>query len=155
MLYDYDVVVIGAGPAGEGAAMKLTKEGKRVAVIDSRSQVGGNCTHVGTIPSKALRQTVFNIMRYQRDSMFRRVGELSNVPLSQVLDRAHKIIEQQVAVHTRFYDRNQVSLYYGHASFMDAHTLMVNTLEGGRETITFGHAVIATGSRPYQPNDID
>ena len=155
MLYDYDVVVIGAGPAGEGAAMKLTKEGKRVAVIDSRSQVGGNCTHVGTIPSKALRQTVFNIMRYQRDSMFRRVGELSNVPLSQVLDRAHKIIEQQVAVHTRFYDRNQVSLYYGHASFMDAHTLMVNTLEGGCETITFGHAVIATGSRPYQPNDID
>lgn len=155
MFYDYDVVVIGAGPAGEGAAMKLTKEGKRVAVIDSRSQVGGNCTHVGTIPSKALRQTVFNIMRYQRDSMFRRVGELSNVPLSQVLDRAHKIIEQQVAVHTRFYDRNQVSLYYGHASFIDSHSLMVNTLEGGRETITFGHAVIATGSRPYQPNDID
>lgn len=155
MLYDYDVVVIGAGPAGEGAAMKLTKEGKKVAVIDSRGQVGGNCTHVGTIPSKALRQTVFNIMRYQRDSMFRRVGELSNVPLSQVLARAHKIIEQQVAVHTRFYDRNQVSLYFGDASFTDAHTLTINTLEGGHETITFDYAVIATGSRPYQPNDID
>jgi NAD(P) transhydrogenase len=155
MLYDYDVVVIGAGPAGEGAAMKLTKEGKKVAVIDSRGQVGGNCTHVGTIPSKALRQTVFNIMRYQRDSMFRRVGELSNVPLSQVLARAHKIIEQQVAVHTRFYDRNQVSLYFGDASFVDAHTLTINTLEGGHETITFDYAVIATGSRPYQPNDID
>ncbi|MCC6373991.1 MAG: FAD-dependent oxidoreductase, partial [Moraxellaceae bacterium] len=155
MLYDYDVVVIGAGPAGEGAAMKLTKEGKKVAVIDSRGQVGGNCTHVGTIPSKALRQTVFNIMRYQRDSMFRRVGELSNVPLSQVLARAHKIIEQQVAVHTRFYDRNQVSLYFGDASFVDAHTLIINTLEGGLETITFAYAVIATGSRPYQPTDID
>ena len=60
----YDVVVIGAGPAGEGAAMKLTKEGRRVAVVDARQEVGGNCTHVGTIPSKALRQTVFNIMRY-------------------------------------------------------------------------------------------
>jgi NAD(P) transhydrogenase len=155
MLYDYDVVVIGAGPAGEGAAMKLTKEGKKVAVIDSRGQVGGNCTHVGTIPSKALRQTVFNIMRYQRDSIFRRVGELSNVPLSQVLARAHKIIEQQVSVHTRFYDRNQVSLYFGTASFTDAHTLTINTLEGGLETISFGSAVIATGSRPYQPNDID
>ena len=155
MLYDYDVVVIGAGPAGEGAAMKLTKEGKKVAVIDSRGQVGGNCTHVGTIPSKALRQTVFNIMRYQRDSIFRRVGELSNVPLSQVLARAHKIIEQQVSVHTRFYDRNQVSLYFGTASFTDAHTLTINTLEGGLETISFGYAVIATGSRPYQPNDID
>jgi NAD(P) transhydrogenase len=155
MQYDYDVVVIGAGPAGEGAAMKLTKEGKKVAMIDARGQVGGNCTHVGTIPSKALRQTVFNIMRYQRDSMFRRVGELSNVPLSQVLARAHKIIEQQVTVHTRFYNRNQVDLYFGHAQFVDAHTLDVQTLEGGKEVITFGSVVIATGSRPYQPADID
>ena len=95
MSYDYDVIVVGAGPAGEGAAMKLTKEGKKVAVIDARPQVGGNCTHVGTIPSKALRQTVFNIMRYQRDSMFQRVGELRNVPLSQVLARAHKIIDRK------------------------------------------------------------
>lgn len=155
MLYDYDAVVIGAGPAGEGAAMKLTKEGKKVAVIDSRGQVGGNCTHVGTIPSKALRQTVFNIMRYQRDSMFQRVGELRNVPLSQVLARAHKIIEQQVAVHTRFYDRNQVAMYFGAASFNDNHSLTIKTLEGGHETLTFDYAVIATGSRPYQPNDID
>mgnify|MGYP000967623399 CR=1 FL=1 len=155
MLYDYDVVVIGAGPAGEGAAMKLTKEGKKVAVIDSRGQVGGNCTHVGTIPSKALRQTVFNIMRYQRDSMFQRVGELRNVPLSQVLARAHKIIEQQVAVHTRFYDRNQVAMYFGAASFNDNHSLTIKTLEGGHETLTFDYAVIATGSRPYQPSDID
>lgn len=155
MSYDYDVVVIGAGPAGEGAAMKLAKEGKKVAVIDERGKVGGNCTHVGTIPSKALRQTVFNILRYQRDSIFRRVGELSDVPLSQVLARAHKIIEQQVDVHTRFFERNQVKLYFGQASFVDAHTLAVNTSEGGRETFSFAYAVIATGSRPYQPHDID
>lgn len=151
----YDVVVIGAGPAGEGAAMKLTKEGKRVAVVEARSQVGGNCTHVGTIPSKALRQTVFNIMRYQRDSMFQRVGELRNVPLSQVLARAHKIIEQQVSVHTRFYDRNQVDVHFGQASFVDNNTLRVVNLEGGLETLTFDSAIIATGSRPYQPTDID
>ncbi len=151
----YDSVVIGAGPAGEGAAMKLTKEGQRVAVIDARPQVGGNCIHVGTIPSKALRQTVFNIMRYQRDPLFQRVGELRNVPLSQVLARAHKIIEAQVGVHTRFYDRNRVDLFNGEARFLDAHTLKVNTLEGAKETITFDHAVIATGSRPYQPDDID
>jgi NAD(P) transhydrogenase len=151
----YDVVVIGAGPAGEGAAMKLTKEGRKVAVVDARPQVGGNCTHVGTIPSKALRQTVFNIMRYQRDPLFQRVGELRNVPVSQVLARARNIIEEQVSVHTRFYDRNKVDLHHGLASFVDAHTLKVKTLEGGKETLTFDQAVIATGSRPYQPDDID
>lgn len=155
MAYDYDVIVVGAGPAGEGAAMKLTKEGKKVAVVDARPQVGGNCTHVGTIPSKALRQTVFNIMRYQRDSMFQRVGELRNVPLSQVLARAHKIIEQQVEVHTRFYDRNRVDMYFGQAEFADEHTLKITTLEGGHEILTFDNAVIATGSRPYHPSDID
>lgn len=151
----YDVVVIGAGPAGEGAAMKLTKEGRRVAVVDARPEVGGNCTHVGTIPSKALRQTVFNIMRYQRDPLFQRVGELRNVPVSQVLARAKNIIQEQVSVHTRFYDRNRVDLHHGQATFMDAHTLRIKTLEGGKETVTFEQVVIATGSRPYQPEDID
>jgi len=54
----YEIIVIGSGPGGEGAAMKLAKEGKRVAVIEEAPRVGGNCTHRGTIPSKALRQAV-------------------------------------------------------------------------------------------------
>ena len=54
--YQYDLVVIGSGPAGEGAAMNAVKQGWRVAVVDERAMVGGNCTHLGTIPSKALRQ---------------------------------------------------------------------------------------------------
>jgi len=151
----YDAVVIGAGPAGEGAAMKLVKEGRRVAVVDSRGQVGGNCVHLGTIPSKALRQTVRNIMRYQRDPLFQRVGELRNVPLSQVLARAHGVIEHQVAVHTRFYERNNVHLYYGTAQFEGPNTICVANRDGGRERLEYDYAIIATGSRPYQPRDID
>ena len=69
--YEYDAIVIGAGPAGEAAAMKLAKSGHRVAVIDPRDQVGGNCAHVGTIPSKALRQSVFNIINFRRDPLFK------------------------------------------------------------------------------------
>ena len=151
----YDAVVIGAGPAGEGAAMKLVKEGRRVAVVDSRGQVGGNCVHLGTIPSKALRQTVRNIMRYQRDPLFQRVGELRNVPLSQVLARAHGVIEHQVAVQTRFYERNNVHLYYGTAQFEGPNTICVANRDGGRERLEYDYAIIATGSRPYQPRDID
>lgn len=151
----YDVVVIGAGPAGEGAAMKLVKEGRRVAVVDTRGKVGGNCVHVGTIPSKALRQSVWNIMRYQRDPLFQRVGELRNVPLSQVLARAHRVIDHQVGVHTRFYDRNNVDLFFGEAHFDGPHCLSVMTRDGVREKLEFESAVIATGSRPYQPADID
>jgi len=152
----YDVVVIGAGPAGEGAAMKMVKEGRRVAIVDERGRLGGNCVHVGTIPSKALRQTVWNLMRYQRDPLFQRVGELRNVPLSRVLARARKVIDSQVAVHTHFYDRNAVDIYYGTASFVDPHRLSITPREGGvQETLEFDTAVIATGSRPYRPADID
>jgi len=152
----YDVVVIGTGPAGEGAAMKATKEGKRVAVIDSRPQVGGNCVHLGTIPSKSLRQSVGNIMRYQRDPLFQRVGgDIRHVPLSQVLAYAHRVVASQVGVHARFYERNDVRVYSGDACFESPNTLSVLTADGVREKLDFEHAVIATGSRPYHPADVD
>ena len=82
--------------------MKLAKAGKRVAIVDVRDQLGGNCAHVGTIPSKALRQTVSSIIRYQRDPMFQKVGEWKQFTMKQVLRNAHKVIQQQVDTHTRF-----------------------------------------------------
>ncbi len=153
--YQYDAIVLGAGPGGEGASMKLAKGGKKVALVDQRQQLGGNCTHVGTIPSKALRQTVFNIMRYQRDPLFQKVGEWKQVPLSEVLQNAHKVIQSQVDTHTRFYERNEIDIHHGQAYLQDEHTLIVNTLDGGKETLSFDQLVIATGSRPYQPTDLD
>ena len=54
----FDVIVIGSGPGGEGAAIKLAKEGKSVAVIERYPLVGGGCTHLGTIPSKALIRVI-------------------------------------------------------------------------------------------------
>ncbi|MEY2864038.1 MAG: hypothetical protein RLY58_1745 [Pseudomonadota bacterium] len=153
--YQYDAVVLGAGPAGEAAAMKLAKSGRKVSVIDLRDQVGGNCAHVGTIPSKALRQTVFNIMRYQRDPLFQKIGEWKHVPLTQILGNARKVIEQQVDTHTRFYERNQIDVHHGRAVIEDAHHLIVHLREGGTERLSFDQLVVATGSRPYQPKELD
>ncbi len=153
--FPYDAVVIGAGPAGEAAAMKLAKSGRKVAVVDQRPQVGGNCAHVGTIPSKALRQTVYNLMRYQRDPLFQKTGEWKHVPLTQILSRARRVIEQQVDAHTRFYERNQIQVHQGRAVFEDAHHLQVILEDGGVEHLAFGQAVLAMGSRPYQPKELD
>ena len=63
----YDLVIIGAGPAGEAAAMRASKRGNRVAVIENRGEVGGSCAHLGTIPSKALRHSVRHTIRYNSD----------------------------------------------------------------------------------------
>ena len=108
--YDYDAVVLGAGPAGEAAAMKLAKSGKKVAVIDPRGQVGGNCAHVGTIPSKALRQSVFNIINFRRDPLFSQIIDNHQVPLNKVLSKARDVIRSQVNTHALFYERNQVDV---------------------------------------------
>ena len=153
--YKFDVVVLGAGPAGEAAAMKLSKGGRRVAMVDQRPVVGGNCAHVGTIPSKTLRQTVFNIMRYQRDPLFQKVGEWKHVPLNKILDSAHKVIDQQIETHTRFYERNLIEVFHGHAKLNDTHSLTVELGDGGHEVLTFEQLMIATGSRPYQPKELD
>ncbi|MEW8560162.1 MAG: FAD-dependent oxidoreductase, partial [Candidatus Thiodiazotropha sp.] len=66
----YDVIVIGSGPGGEGAAMKLVKSGKRVAIIEAFDKVGGGCTHWGTIPSKALRHNIQMLRDFRRNPLF-------------------------------------------------------------------------------------
>lgn len=153
--YEYDAVVLGAGPAGEAAAMKLSKSGKKVAVIDPRDQVGGNSAHVGTIPSKALRQSVFNLINFRRDPMFTKALEYEQVPLNKVLANARRVIRSQVETHSRFYERNQIEVIQGWASFVDANTLRVETEDNYFETITFNKAIITVGSRPYRPDILD
>lgn len=154
--FEYDAVVLGAGPAGEAAAMKLAKSGKKVAIVDPRDQVGGNCTHVGTIPSKALRQSVFNLINFRRDPMFTQAMEYHQVPLNKVLTNARQVIRRQVNTHTRFYERNQIDVIHGWASFIDRHTLRIDHDDNnGYDTITFNNAIITVGSRPYRPDILD
>ena len=68
--YDYDAIVIGTGPGGEGAAMKLAKGGLRVAVVERYADIGGGCTHWGTIPSKALRHSVSQLIELKNNALF-------------------------------------------------------------------------------------
>ncbi|WP_404361881.1 Si-specific NAD(P)(+) transhydrogenase [Marinobacter sp.] len=152
--HHYDVVVIGAGPSGEGAAMSATKSGKRVAIIEDKQTVGGNCTHWGTIPSKALRHSVKQIITFNTSSMFRDIGEPRWFSFPRVLQHAQKVIGKQVKLRTQFYARNRVDLMTGEASFLDANRIMVRS-NWGEEILHAKNVVIATGSRPYLPPDVN
>ncbi len=147
MTYDYDVIVIGSGPGGEGAAMQAVKVGKRVAVVDDFPLVGGNATHRGTIPSKTLRQAI-QFMEDTHD--FQR----ANYP--KLLESAASVISQQVDLRRSFYERNGVEIRHGRAAFEDAHTVTVTSAESGAaKSYTAAAFVIATGARPYHPPDVD
>jgi NAD(P) transhydrogenase len=154
-VYNYDVIVIGTGPAGEGAAMNAAKHGKKVAVIEQQQMVGGNCTHKGTIPSKALRHAVKQIIHFNTNRMFRDIGEPRFFSFPKVLERSNRVIEKQVALRTGFYARNRTDVFFGTARFVDPHTVEVRDHHNGIEFIKAEKIVIATGSRPYRPKDIN
>lgn len=144
--FDYDVIVIGSGPGGEGAAMKCVKSGKNVAMVEENPLVGGNCTHRATIPSKSLRQTI-QVMADQ--------GDYGDIDFQQMLRSAESVIDQQVDLRRSFYERNDLDIAAGRATFVEPHTIEVALTAGGKETYSAGAFILATGSRPYHPPDVD
>ena len=154
-MLQFDVVVIGSGPGGEGAAMKLAKSGKRVAVIEKQPQVGGGCTHQGTIPSKALRHAIQLLADYRHHPLFEHTVGKMDVTWPQLLRTADNVIGRQVSMRHRYYTRNRIAVIHGLARFEDVDVVAVSKADGSEEKITAKHFVIATGSRPYRPRDID
>ncbi len=153
--YIYDVLVIGSGPSGESAAIAAAKSGKIVGIIENSALVGGNCAHKGTIPSKSLRHVVQQIINFKADNLFREMGDSRRLTFPRVLQSAIRVIPKQVELHTNFYVRNRIDVHIGDASFVDTHTVRVLMPDGAYEIFTAQDIVIATGSRPYRPADVD
>lgn len=153
--YDYDAIIIGTGPGGEGAAMNLAKQDKKVAIIERYEKVGGGCTHWGTIPSKALRQSVSRLIEYNSNPLFNAGSGPKHLTFQDILSHASAVIRKQVSLRSSFYDRNRVEHFLGEASFIDKNTIKVIRNDGSIEQITAKQIVIATGSRPYHPAEVD
>jgi NAD(P) transhydrogenase len=152
--YDFDLVCIGSGPAGQRGAVQATKLGRRVAVIERKRTVGGVCVDTGTIPSKTLREAVIAIATAQcgpRDGLgtivpARPSAELLLERVSHVVQREEQVIEQQLC-------RNDVVLIRGNASFKDPHTLAVESPDGRRE-VSAANVLIACGTHPAPPTGV-
>jgi NAD(P) transhydrogenase len=152
-----DVVVIGSGPGGEGAAMQASKAGKSVAVIEKFTAVGGGCTHWGTIPSKALRHVVRQYIDYRSSGFLgsATTGPSESLTFPQLLNHARNVTAKQVKLRHGFYERNGVELIMGQAHLEDPHTVCVRQANGGELHVRGEHIVLAPGSRPYRPSDVD
>lgn len=154
-IHEFDVVVVGTGPGGEGAAMQAAKLGKSVAAVERLPAIGGSCTHLGTIPSKALRFAIYQASQLQA------TGLVGSETLSEARSFPHlrrsaaSVIAQQVDMRRGFYERNDVPVFQGEARFTGPGTLEVCDDLGGRRVIEAGAVILAVGSRPYRPPEID
>jgi NAD(P) transhydrogenase len=151
----FDVVVIGTGPGGEGAAMQACKQGLNVAVVERFQKLGGGCTHWGTIPSKALRYAIFQVAEVNTKPLFRECGINVDFDFQRLRKSAQTVIAQQTELRASFYERNRVPLFRGEGRFIDPHTIEVSEERGAKDILSADNIVIASGSRPYRPTDVD
>lgn len=135
--------------------MMAAKSGLNAVVIERHHDVGGGCTHWGTIPSKALRHAVKVLSDFGQDPLLRELRHQIKVSYPQLLGNAHRVIEQQVAMRRRFYERNRVPVIAGQARFVDPQVLEVTSSGKPPRQIKARQVVIASGSRPYRPADVD
>ncbi|MBI5646088.1 MAG: Si-specific NAD(P)(+) transhydrogenase [Ignavibacteriae bacterium] len=153
--HQYDVIVVGSGPGGEGAAINVAKAGKSVAVIERYVKVGGGCTHWGTIPSKKLIHVTQQYAALKKNALFGKMAQTYRITYRELMASVQDAVETQVQERQGFYDRNNVDVVEGLARFHDPHTLIVLDVEGVERLYSASHFVLAPGSHPYHPADIN
>jgi NAD(P) transhydrogenase len=154
-MQDFDLIVIGSGPAGRRAAVQASKLGKSVLVVDRGRRVGGVSVHTGTIPSKTLRETVLNLTGWRERGFYGRAYRVKkDLGCEDLLARLHKTLEHEVEVLEHQFARNGVQISQGAARFIDPHTLEVTSNSGERTKLKADKVVIAVGTRPYRPADV-
>ena len=151
----FDVIVIGSGPGGEGAAIKLAKAGKSVAVVERYALVGGGCTHWGTIPSKTFIHVVRQYSEALKSRLFKRDHALTKLSAKELMAAVAAVVDQQVSDREGFYQRNGIEVLEGFARFIDPHSLEITDPTAASQRFTAEHFVIATGTHPYRPADVD
>lgn len=151
----YDLIVIGSGPAGQKAAIAAAKQNRRVVVVErSRECLGGVCLHTGTIPSKTMREAILHLTGYRHrdvyDELYRRKREITMSDLRRQLVHVSQhewhVLQDQFA-------RNRITVMLGDGAFVDPNCVEVTTKEGS-QTVCAKNILVATGTRPARPAHI-
>ena len=150
---NFDLIVIGSGPAGEKAAVKAAYFGYKVAIVEKEEKFGGAGVNTGTIPSKTLKETaLFYCGKYTKGLYKDDVKPDLNNSIKKFLYREElvcKAVEEQVAHNI---SRHKLSVFKGTASFKDEHHILIEGIK--EELIRAEKIIIATGSYPVHPDNI-
>lgn len=157
MKYDYDVIILGSGPAGFSCAMQSSKFDKKALVVEaSKDHFGGNWINTGTVPSKALRETARIIQRFQKQ--FPDLAREKSYKRHQMADL--HFYKQQIQdskeekVDTDF-EKNEVDTIHGFGTISGDHKVTVKTHEGEEKTYTAEYIFVSTGSHPTEPENFE
>jgi NAD(P) transhydrogenase len=150
-MYDFDLLCLGSGPAGQRAAVQAAKAGKRAAIVEKLPRVGGVCVDTGTIPSKTLREAVlFYAGVADRDKGAGPVRLEGRPGAEHLLARVTEVVQRECEVVEAQLRRNDVVVFRGEGSFVDPHTVGIDGSSGPR-SVTAANIVIAVGTRPATP----
>lgn len=151
---EYDLVVIGSGPAGQKGAICAAKMRKKVAIIDRKRFIGGVCVHTGTIPSKTLREAVLYLSGFRQRTFYGRGYVLKDrISMSDLIFRAQSVMAREIEVIKAQLRRNNVTTLEGDARFTDPHTVEVKN-EEGTHLVRGQYVLVACGTRPAHSPDI-
>lgn len=148
---EFDLVVIGSGPAGEKGAAQAAFFGKKVAVIE-RGPLGGTVANTGTLPSKTLRETALFLSGFQKRELYGvDVGLKGNLTIKDLLFRERAVRDSERLRVAHNLDSHRITLLRGEARFVDPHTVVVKDAAGAEQTLKASVFLIATGSSPNRP----
>jgi NAD(P) transhydrogenase len=150
---EYDLIVVGSGPAGRRAAIQAAKLGKKVLVIEQGRRVGGVSVHTGTIPSKTMRETALNLSGWRERGFYGKAYRVKEEISAEDLRRRLLItLDHEVEVLEHQFARNRVSHLRGKASFVTPDTLQVLKEDNEAIHVVGKSILLAVGTRPFRPD---
>ena len=149
----YDLIVVGSGPAGRRAAIQAAKLDRKVLVIEQGRRVGGVSVHTGTIPSKTLRETALNLYGWRERGFYGRSYRVKEEISAEDLRRRLLItLDHEVEVLEHQFARNRVQHLRGKASFLSTDTMEVLKDDGEAVQVKAKSILLAVGTRPFRPD---
>jgi dihydrolipoamide dehydrogenase len=143
-----ELVVIGAGPGGYAAAFYAADRGMSVTLVDPEKNPGGVCVYRGCIPSKALLHVAEVITESSHAADFGVEFAKPKIDLDKLREFKNKVVAQLTSGAGQIRNLRKIQHIQGTASFRDAGTLDIDKVDGTKESLSFKHCIIATGSRP-------